>query len=787
MKKILYGLLISIVLTSFASATEILSWKDNYPTGNSTWIELKDKPNNYHDWIGIYPRNSNNSWNNVVALVWARNTSPTAVDPGAWYEFELPDGEYDARFFLNKTNTVVEASVAFSVGQKPSTLAIRSSAVETLSNSSVYVHLNLNEKAQARVEYGRTRQYGKFTNKENSFKYDTHQQKISNIQANTLYHYRVHAYDRNGVEVVSKDKTFMIKSSAGYAYPPETDFHTIPSDYSVAKPDHRGATVIDPQFGTTITRVTDHRVLDNTGSSCTGYTYPKMQSWNADMSLLKVKYRLYDANTLEESPITKGLTCSGGYNKLGSPGQAFRWSYVDPKIFYTLGTDKVFYKNTINGTNTSKKVVKSFSNYGFEKMLLGSNEGNMSHDDRYVIFTAKKPGNDHIFAVLLDMSANPATAKVKELPNTTWGIVKIKKWNTNLYYDRSLYDWITITPKGNHILENKTINGPQYVGQRLDSVPTGVFMYDMNFENPQRITLIGAHGDLGINSQGQQVWVQNEFGNKTGTWSYNLDTLEDIRVGTKLTSITSGHVSCQNYKRPGWCYLSPTRPGQREVVAVKLDGSGKVNRFAQSRFNGHPYGGVSPDGKRVVFQSNWNDRGKLDTFHAALKTATAGLNTKVLYDDAEDGNTNGWRVYDRSPAGATISNVFDGDIGSKVIKLQGSGTQNGYILGGNWNNIERKTIQWKMKYDENYVVYISVNTTKGHRYIYYNASNNDYGLRGKYIHHGLGSASKNGAWRMVTRNLDSDLKDYEADNNLLSINGFLIRGSGLVDDIQLLQ
>ena len=694
---------------------------------------------------------------------------------------------YRVHAYDKKGVEVISDDKTFRINSQ-STLEIKSSAVETINTSSVYIFFNLNEKAQARVEYGETTNYGRFTNKETSFDYDTHRQQISRLNANTLYHYRIHAYDRKGVEVISNDKTFIIKQSAGYAYPPETVFQLLSTNNDVAQPETRGSSVIDPEFGTTITRVTDARIVDKNGSSCTGYTYPKTQSWNADMSLLRVKYRLYDADTLEESPITKGLTCSEGYNKLGSPGEAIRWSYKNPNVFYSLKTNSIFQKNTINGNSVKHEIVRDFSEYGFERMLLGSNEGNMSYDDKLVIFTARKPENDHVFAVLLNTETKGV--KVKELPNTTWGTVFVKKYQRNDYDERALYDWITISPKGDHILENKTVDGDLYIGQYLENAPDkGIFMYDLNFENPQRISMQASHGDIGIDANGDQVWVQFEYGgDRSGTWSYNLDTLEDRLVGKKLFPYKAGHISCQNYNRPGWCYLSTTSPRRREVYALKLDGSAKVNRFAQTRYKYSSYGGVSPDGKRVVFQSDWNQGGKLDTYHAALKTNTVDLNTNVLYEDAEDGNTNNWSVYDETPTGATISNVFDADKGSQVIKLQGSATQNGYKLGGNWNNSERKSIQWKMKYDERFVVYISVNTSKGHRYIYYSSDANDYGFVGnKYIHHGLGESSIDATWRIFTRDLAADLKDYEDDNNLLSINGFLIRGSGLVDDIQLLQ
>ncbi len=167
---------------------------------------------------------------------------------------------------------------------------------------------------------------------------------------------------------------------------------------------------------------------------------------------------------------------------------------------------------------------------------------------------------------------------------------------------------------------------------------------------------------------------------------------------------------------------------------------------------------------------------------------------KIIYENAEDGNTAGWGVYDKKPAGATISNVFDTDKNNNVIELSGSATKNGYRLGHNnvrnpkaWGNTDHKTISWDSKYNESFVVYIGVQTTSGFRYLYYTPSNSDRGIssNSKYIHHGLGSDKRNGIWHTITRNLESDLRDFEPDNRILSVNGFLIRGSGRVDNIEM--
>ena len=105
-----------LMMSSLIFAVTIKSWKTNYPTDNSAWIKVENKPNNNQDWVGIYPAGSNNEWKNVVKWSWAKDTSKSK-DAGDWYEFaDLADGEYEARFFLNNT-FVVEDAVAFSVGR----------------------------------------------------------------------------------------------------------------------------------------------------------------------------------------------------------------------------------------------------------------------------------------------------------------------------------------------------------------------------------------------------------------------------------------------------------------------------------------------------------------------------------------------------------------------------------------------------------------------------------------------------------------------------------------------
>ena len=125
---ILLNLLILTISLSFGSAiaqpVDITSLEHQYNSNTNTWIKVKDKPGNAQDWVGIYPVGVSSDWGNVVDWSWANETSE-ANDPGDWYKFTLPDGNYEARFFLNNTYNI-EDSTPFIVGDVVSINTLKS-------------------------------------------------------------------------------------------------------------------------------------------------------------------------------------------------------------------------------------------------------------------------------------------------------------------------------------------------------------------------------------------------------------------------------------------------------------------------------------------------------------------------------------------------------------------------------------------------------------------------------------------------------------------------------------
>ncbi len=78
-----------------------------------------------------------------------------------------------------------------------------------VTDSSAMVTWTLDEPATGQVRFGTTKQYGTFTERESSFDYKTHVQKLSGLEPGTTYHYRVVSKDRAGNRIMSADQTFV--------------------------------------------------------------------------------------------------------------------------------------------------------------------------------------------------------------------------------------------------------------------------------------------------------------------------------------------------------------------------------------------------------------------------------------------------------------------------------------------------------------------------------------------------------------------------------------------------
>ncbi|MHC4674633.1 MAG: DUF6531 domain-containing protein, partial [Planctomycetota bacterium] len=161
----------------------------------------------------------------------------------------------------------------------------------------------------------------------------------------------------------------------------------------------------------------------------------------------------------------------------------------------------------------------------------------------------------------------------------------------------------------------------------------------------------------------------------------------------------------------------------------------------------------------------------------------------TIYEDAQDSLVLGWDVYDGVAAGTSITNVFDAERQSRVIDLFRDNSQGFRLRKGDlspWGNTGQFVLGWRMKFGKYFILYIDLNTTAGHRYLKYTPGDNNELGTGEYVHHGLAAYLEDGQWHPVVRDLLADLQEAQPGVDILAVNGFLIRGSGRLDDIRLM-
>ena len=76
--------------------------QDFYAPNEQIKIDFRNMKAKHQDWIGIYPRESNNDWKNVVAWKWTGDKERGTLNFGT-----LPLGDYEIRAFYNNSFTTV--------------------------------------------------------------------------------------------------------------------------------------------------------------------------------------------------------------------------------------------------------------------------------------------------------------------------------------------------------------------------------------------------------------------------------------------------------------------------------------------------------------------------------------------------------------------------------------------------------------------------------------------------------------------------------------------------------
>jgi len=155
--------------------------------------------------------------------------------------------------------------------------------------------------------------------------------------------------------------------------------------------------------------------------------------------------------------------------------------------------------------------------------------------------------------------------------------------------------------------------------------------------------------------------------------------------------------------------------------------------------------------------------------------------------DAEDQTTDNWVIFDNWPEGATINNEEDN--GNRIIRLKGTGLQNGFALrqtdGLYLNNIDASVIQWKGKFDHDFLIYVSLELDDGNiTYLSYRPRN--YRNHPDVLPFVLPEITESGLWQTTTRDLSKDLHRYLPKRSIASVLDFEVRGGGYIDNVILI-
>lgn len=362
-----------------------------------------------------------------------------------------------------------------------------------------------------------------------------------------------------------------------------------PAKIALPRPAYLRPTAL-PGLGTFVMRIADAAVFGGGQRSYRHY-YSKQQPWNSDGTLLMLSHdssRVYfldgrtfvylrTANDLPEYP---------------------KWSNRNPDLLF--GVDGVSFVTYAPSTG-EKRTVKTFSE--FSQLWLGLGEGNLSDDDRYAPLVGAYPGG---LTVVIYDTVKQVEAGRRNFPGAAM-------------------DWASLSPRGEYVVVN-------LYDETLGRAVYQLYDRAMNFIRTLDV-YAGGHADIGIDAAGQEVLVFAYFEGGKGVTTASVRLADAATVVDQLppkpqsgvvVQASNYHISCRNSDRPGYCYISSFAFNSftqaylfREVFALRLDGSGTVERFGQTfaavlpladlAYSRQSQGVPNRDGTLVLFASDWGD------------------------------------------------------------------------------------------------------------------------------------------------------------------------------------
>lgn len=351
---------------------------------------------------------------------------------------------------------------------------------------------------------------------------------------------------------------------------------------NLAKP-ALGQTVRDPQFGTTIRRITAVG-----GNGVIKPLYSPMQAWNADetyMILYQVDrgHLLYNGKTYQ---YVRQLN-------INPPDiEQVYWSTSDPDIFYWIG-ERVLYRYHVS-TNTNEPL-----------RTIDACSGNVRADSHaWISRDAKTLG---LYCAATD------TAFIYDIETGTTSGSRAPAGGEAPFISASgtLAYW-----------RGKVVDRSMNILRTLD------------------LGYTGEHSSLGMLANGHDTYnlVQFELG-PAGSEEGTLLTF-DMTDGSYRVIVgpqngypyppSGTHISAPIYKHPGWVFVSiigdvrGTHLLDQELLLANTNPGGEVCRIGHHRsqeaqdYWGEPHVSGSPSGTRALFGSDWGGGPSVDTYVVEL-------------------------------------------------------------------------------------------------------------------------------------------------------------------------
>jgi len=391
---------------------------------------------------------------------------------------------------------------------------------------------------------------------------------------------------------------------------------TIPQ---AAKPAYITPVTTDPTFGTRVVRI-----AGDTGASLGGGVsgtwgsdarqhYSKDQPWNSNGTLLVLQ------NSGSPSQVyLNGDTYAVARGKCsGYSSSDDRWhpSPSHPNERINVNGGELMWYDVVNCVKT-----RSWS-LPFSVSYFGMGEGNPSNDGRFAALS------DGTRMFVVDMDPQPPLA-----PYPAQRIGPAYDVIADCGLSGCSIDWVSISSSGKYTVVSYNGDYPRVfdvnpttlaltarpmpsASPRCTGTAANGFIYDLG------------HADLALNpfDGNEDVLIgQEHCGNRGKVVDGKLMgsvVMVRLRDGA-ITSLTdpaneayAHHISTRNLDRPGWVYVGyHTDAGKKygdEIIAVKMDGSKSVQRFAHkhSAYSGcyrcESHSVPSRDGRRVLWASNW--------------------------------------------------------------------------------------------------------------------------------------------------------------------------------------